>query len=200
MTCRRLALGIAVVLAGCAEDVPVIESNGTVDELVTLNVAATFIPDDLATFRWELVTAPDGSVTGGPHGDTASSSFTPDLRGVYLVDRWLVADVSERLTHHIIVTVVGVPPEATVHGNGIIGVGAPAMLDGTSSRSIEGRPLTYRWRLAVRPATSLAVVGAIDAAQTALIPDVAGEYLVELAVFDGELWSDPPASFTVLAN
>ena len=162
--------------------------------------SATFIPDDLTTFRWELVTAPDGSVTGGPHGDLPISSFIPDLRGVYLCDRWLVGDVSERLTHHIIVTVGGVAPEATVRGDGIISVGTAAMLDGTSSRSIDGRPLTYRWRLAARPAASQGALGTIDAAQTTLIPDVAGDYVVELAVFDGELWSDQPASFTVLAN
>lgn len=200
MTCSRFVLGIALVFAGCAEDVPIIESIGTAGQMVTLNVPASFVPDDLTTFRWELVTAPDGSVTGGPHGDAPTATFIPDLRGVYLVDRWLVEDLSERLTYHIIVTVAGVPPEATVRGDGSVGVGSAAMLDGASSRSIEGRPLTYRWRLATRPAASQAALGTIDALQTAVVPDVAGEYVVELAVFDGELWSDPPGSFTVLAH
>ncbi|MEO7094462.1 MAG: hypothetical protein ABI175_14500 [Polyangiales bacterium] len=200
MTCRRVALVLALVVAGCAEDVTLLASSGTAGQSVTLNVPTNLIPDDLTTFRWELVTAPDGSVTGGPHGDAASSSFIPDLRGVYLVDRWLVEDLAERLTHHIVVTVGGVPPEASIRGDGIGAVGAASTLDGTSSHSLEARALTYRWRLAMRPAASQTALAANDTERTTVIPDGAGDYVVELDVFDGELWSALPASFTVMAH
>lgn len=55
-------------------------------------------------------------------------------------------------------------------------------------------------RLAMRPANSQTMLGAVDGAQLAVIPDVAGDYAVELMVFDGELWSALPATFAFQAR
>jgi len=185
MICRHLSPLLGLTIAACTTEVPVWEQSATVGEAVTLAVREDLVPSKVTTFRWELVTAPEGSATGGPHGEAPTSSFVPDRRGTYLVDRWLVEDLSEHLTYHIIVDVAG---------------GATARLDGSSSRSIEARPLVYRWRLAGRPLGSHATLATDDAVQCTLATDVVGDYPIELTVFDGELWSEPPAMFIVSAH
>lgn len=200
MICRHLSPLLGLTIAACTTEVPVWEQSATVGEAVTLAVREDLVPSKVTTFRWELVTAPEGSATGGPHGEAPTSSFVPDRRGTYLVDRWLVEDLSEHLTYHIIVNVAGVAPEAQIRGDFGVARGATARLDGSSSRSIEARPLVYRWRLAGRPLGSHATLATDDAVQCTLATDVVGDYPIELTVFDGELWSEPPAMFIVSAH
>ena len=49
----------------------------------------------------------------------------------------------------------------------------------------------FQWRLAVRPESSTAMLSETEESTLTVVPDVAGEYQVELRVFDGELWSAP---------
>lgn len=201
MISRRCAIVLALLVAtGCVDEVPVVEIATTATTVVTLSVPHDYARDEVSRFRWELVTAPENAVTGAPHGDASTASFVPNRRGVYLVDRWAESELSERLTYHIVVTVRGAAPQATVGGDRDVTVGTTAMLDATSSLSPERRQLLYRWRLAMRPANSQTMLGAVDGAQLAVIPDVAGDYAVELMVFDGELWSALPATFAFQAR
>src|SRR5262249_55605059 len=61
---------------------------------------------------------------------------------------------------------------------------------GTSTDPL-GRPLTYRWSLASRPARSTAVLDGADTAAATFTPDVDGTYRVALVVNDGLGDSDP---------
>jgi len=81
-----------------------------------------------------------------------------------------------------------------------IPVGTPASIDGGGgSHSPENLPLSYQWRLAIRPASSAAELADATSPTVNIVPDVAGPYAVELRVFDGELWSEP-ATITLTAR
>lgn len=196
MTSRSLAL--VILLAGCFDDVPVVETSGMADTAIETPIP-TEATEDLATYRWEVVEAVEGSFVGGTKVDTPRTDLRFDRRGQYVIDRWILSGLSERLTHHVLVTVTGKPPTAEIALNGpsFVAVGATTRFDGSLSASFEKRMLTYRWQLVMRPAASQASlpVAEIEAPTVSLVPDVAGTYGVQLRAFDGELWSEPAARF-----
>jgi hypothetical protein len=112
-------------------------------------------------------------------------------RGIYVYDRWFVGPAAEQLSYHVIVTVIGAAPIAVVVGPSTVAVGEGATLDGSTSTSPENRALSFQWRLALRPDTSTAGLADTASATLTFVPDVAGDYMIELRVFDGELWSQP---------
>ncbi len=83
------------------------------------------------------------------------------------------------------------PPVAVVAPAVSVAIGYAAVLDGSASLDADGDALTYSWALAAQPAGSAARLALSDARQTALVPDVAGSYVVTLVVSDGRAQSAP---------
>lgn len=68
----------------------------------------------------------------------------------------------------------------------------PVVLNGSRSWDPEGNPLTYEWGLADKPGTSTVTEENFSdrtSARPTFTTDVPGEYVFELRVHDGELWS-----------
>jgi hypothetical protein len=70
-------------------------------------------------------------------------------------------------------------------------VDQPVQLDGSASTSPTGEPLTYEWSLIAVPAGSGSQLSNPSAVDPYFIPDVTGDYQVELVVCDGAACSDP---------
>jgi len=200
MSSKRAHWLWAVALAGCADDPTIVRITASATEQVSLSPGELEgVSDRDVEFHWELSAKPDASTVAPPDGN-AIALFTPDRRGTYVVDRWLRYGVSDRLTHQFVITVQGIAPLAAAEGNTAIAVGASVQLDASKSQSPEGLPLTYQWRLAERPRDSMAVLADSHAMTTTFVSDVVGDYAVELAVFDGQLWSEMPAKLLVTAQ
>ncbi len=185
----RLAL-LAVLVVGCTDEPEVIMVTARASDAVSIGPAQDEGVSDDVSFRWDLALKPDASALASLEGES-TVTFTADVRGMYVLDRWLSYGLSERMTHHFVVDVVGLPPESVIASPIPATVGTAAMLDGAASSSPEGLGLLYRWRLAARPRDSTTMLATADASSTSFVPDRAGEYVVELTVFDGELWSTP---------
>jgi hypothetical protein len=80
-------------------------------------------------------------------------------------------------------------------GEDIAGEDCTALaLDGSGSFDPNGEPLTYAWALQEKPEGSTATnanFSSRSAVSTTFYPDIAGTYLVSLAVSDGISWSAP---------
>lgn len=191
MTCKALLVGLLGMVA-CFDEVPVVEMTVSAFEDVTPPLPSG-AEDDLASVQWNLLASPEGSVVTGVPSTKPRPVFQFNRRGSYLLDRWISAGLSERLTHYVVVTVSGLAPFASVQGPSFVAIGEAAELDARASASRNGRSLTYRWELSMRPALSQLVlpVEEIDGEVLSFVPDVAGDYVVEVVVFDGELWSQP---------
>jgi RHS repeat-associated protein len=70
-------------------------------------------------------------------------------------------------------------------------VGEIASLDGRSSSDPDGDALTYAWSLHTRPSASVAVLDDPSSPTPTFAIDVAGTYVAELVVSDGQLQSPP---------
>lgn len=198
MDCRHLLIATLLVCGACADAPPVVEFLAQATESVVLAPSFDIERDEDTHYRWDLIETPPGSVALSPAEDAPVATFTPDLRGYYLIERWVDSGISSDLSHRVVVHVAGVPPRALATlSPGIVHVGQAATLDGTTSTSPEHLALSYRWRLASRPAGSASLLSGGESATTGLTPDVVGTYVVELDVFDGELWSVRPFSATV---
>lgn len=200
MGSRPLLLAAVLVCGACADAPPVVEFDAQATVPLLLAPAFDIERDHDTHYRWDLVEVPAGSVALAPSEDAPAATFTPDLRGYYLIERWVDSGISSDLSHRIVVHVAGVPPQAIAALTaGVVHVGQSVAIDGTTSKSPEHLALTYRWRLASRPAGSIALLSGSDGPTVSVTPDVAGSYVVELDVFDGELWSSRPADVSVPA-
>lgn len=142
MTSRAILVGLVAVSA-CLDDVPVVEmvTPAFVDKAPEL----PFEHDGVATFRWEVLDSPEGSVVSRAQSIEPRPMFQFNRRGLYLLERWIVAGLSERLTHHVVVTVSGAAPVSSVTGDTYLAIGEVAELDARASSSPELRALTDRW-------------------------------------------------------
>ena len=81
------------------------------------------------------------------------------------------------------------PPTANAGATQSAMTGETITLDGRGSTDPQGRSLSYRWRLASRPAGSAAVLAGTASAQASFVPDLVGSYVAVLAVDNGSFTS-----------
>jgi hypothetical protein len=190
----RAALVLVLLIVGCTDDVPTMRVSTIAMTSVELSPPDDRVPDAFGHYRWDVSQSPDGLVVAPPAAQTATVTVTPPRRGVYVYDRWFVGEATEQLSCHVIVTVSGARPVARVGGPMMVAVGEAATFDGSSSSSSETRVVGYQWRLAVRPEVSSAALAEANEETLTFVPDVAGEFKIELRVFDGQLWSTPTSA------
>jgi hypothetical protein len=193
MSCKIFA---ALVIAACSSSDDLVRQ---VDGHATMSVQLASPTDREvkgATVTWQLITSPQDSAAIAP-GPGAVGVFTPDLRGAYLVDRWIHYGLSSDLTDEFAISVDGVEPSCNMAAVSGAIAGVAVQLDGSATTSAEHRDLTFRWRLSQRPAGSAATLVDGSSPIATLTPDVAGDYEVELDAFDGELWCNAPVRQTI---
>lgn len=89
------------------------------------------------------------------------------------------------------------PPVAVISSPTGAVIGQTATVDGSGSSDPDGDPLTYTWSLTA-PGGSGASLDGTDGAVVTFVPDLSGDYEVQLTVSDGQL-SDGPVLATVTA-
>lgn len=192
-----------VVITVIAGQAPVANAGpdqlGREGDAVSLDGARSYDPTgrDL-TYAWVLQAAPPSSALTGMTDPTAvSSSFTPDVGGIYVaslvVNNGVVASAPD--TAIIRVSSADPQPPTALAGEDFSGEDCTALnLDGSGSFDPNGEPLIYQWSLQEKPVGSTATNASFadrSAERTTFYPDMAGEYLLSLAVNDGTTWSAP---------
>jgi PKD repeat protein len=82
------------------------------------------------------------------------------------------------------------PPTADAGPDQTVQVGETVQLDGSRSSDPDGDALSFKWRFRSRPSGSQATLSNSSSARPSFVPDVAGQYVVELTADDGHGGSD----------
>lgn len=169
-------------------------------ETVNLDGSASFDPEGgTLTYSWILTDKPDGSSASIANATSATAYITPDVDGSYLVqlvvNDGMVAGVADAVV--VSATSGNRAPLANAGPDQAVAPGVPVVLDGTASSDLDGNPLTYAWRLTVRPIDSTASIASATSAVASLTPDVEGNYTVQLIVDDGIVASTDTLVVTV---
>ena len=181
--------------------------SGVEGDTITLDGTESYDPmgRDLA-FNWQFQAMPSSSALTSLTGwDTATPSFVADTGGVYIVSLVVDNGVAQSSPDTVVARISSSDPQAPVALAGDdmeVQDCLAATIDGSGSYDANGDELSYQWSLQDQPEDSTASNASFDdrtAATTTFFPDVAGTYVLSLAVFDGTDWSSPDI-LTVVAS
>jgi chitinase len=135
------------------------------------------------SYAWTLAAAPAGSVAELRDAATAQPSFVPDVAGDYVV-RLVVSAGAEQGSDSVTISAVNLAPVVDGGPDVATNSGEAVALRGGASDG-NGDALTLRWSIVQSPAGSHAELRDAGSLVAALVPDIEGEYRVELAASDG---------------
>jgi len=212
--------GFCNASGSCAVNTPPVADAGTsatayVTLPVTLVGNGTDAENQPLTYAWTLEEWPAGSSATVDAPTSATTSFTPDVEGLYRLS--LVVFDGYDVSAPSFVTYLALggglpdgspctadsdcvsgfcpvststcttnqPPVAVTVTPVNVTVGATATLDGSGSSDTDGTITAYAWTLTSAPAGSAAAIVNADQAVASITPDVNGDYVARLIVDDG---------------
>lgn len=141
------------------------------------------------TYQFRLIKRPPGS-QAAIEAEGPTASFLPDRGGTYEVGLRVRNEttISDEVTQSVVVEPPrNRPPTANAgEDSGGHPIGKEVGLDGSRSSDPDGDELEFFWSFLSRPEGSEAVIVDADQKTASFIPDVEGDYVVELEVADSE--------------
>jgi hypothetical protein len=156
---------------------------------------------DRLKFWWRMLTKPDGSRARIAHKTAVRPTFSPDLRGDYVVQ--LVVDDGRLVSPPDTVTIRTAPdnsgPTADAGPDQSTRIGETVTLDAAGSSDPNGDALTYEWTLVTQPDGSTTALQNDTNVESTFYVDVEGQYVAEVRVCDAAGACSEPDSVIVTA-
>ena len=160
-------------------------------DTVTLDGSGSFDYDgDTLNYQWTLSSKPEGSIAQLSDTTIVNPSFIADLAGEYSISL-IVNDGDSGKGNSLqasTVTIISTGNTLPIAdaGKDVGGeINNVISLDGRSSNDEDGDPLSYQWSLISQPAGANASLTNADQTQPLFTPTVAGTYIAQLIVNDG---------------
>jgi hypothetical protein len=153
---------------------------------------------DVLSYRWSLLTRPEGSAAVLADPTARETTFVADLDGTYVAQLVVHDGTTDSAadTVSIVAAAANRPPIASAGTPITVEVGTSGHLDGSGSSDPDGDALAFEWTVLSRPAGSVALPGDDTSATPTFVPDQAGEYLLRLVVSDGRESASSTVSLT----
>ena len=152
------------------------------------------------TYSWAITNVPTGSSAGLSGATTIRPTFVADKAGTYLVQLIVNDGTVSSVASTMTVSTVNTPPVASAGRDRTVTSGTTVRLDGSGSTDADGNALTYRWALIARPSGSSATIASPTSVVPSFTADVAGVYVAQLFVRDGQVESAPSTVTITTAN
>ena len=195
------------VVASSANSAPVANAGSAqsviIGALVVLDgTNSTDANNDFITYKWSWGTKPSGSSAALSSDSASKPTFTADKAGTYVLT--LVVNDGKTNSDITAVTVTAsvanAAPVANAGTNQVVSIGSVVTLTGTSSTDANGDTLTYIWSFASMPTGSSAALSSTSATSPTFTANLAGTYVVNLIVNDGNVNSTNVSAVTITAN
>lgn len=176
------------------------------------DLASTCTAGDALAWHWSIAGEPSGSAARLNDGALEAPSFTPDVPGdyvvaVYVTDRAGHASAPASTTVHVDTCGSATPTaSAPVASPAAPAVGQVVSLASTLADADETAPcskhenLTPHWSLASVPSGSHAALNGATLASPSFVPDVPGDYVVDVYATDAEGHVGQRQSLTIAAS
>ena len=151
---------------------------------VTLDGSASAHLHGTLAYGWALIAAPAGSTAALDAPADPQPRFVADLAGVYIA-QLIVFDGAQLSPADTVVVSTGanLAPRADLGPNQLVTIGVPVLLDALATDPNDDA-LTFTWALLGRPAGSAASCRRCRVRRCTLIPDLPGDYVVQLIATD----------------
>ncbi len=166
---------------------PLADRRTTIGTTVQLDGSASYDLDGaIAAYQWSLESIPDGSQAVISDPSAVTATFIADVDGTYVIGLTVFDDDGASSSKSTItIATNSTPPIADAGPDQSVRIGETAVLEPFASTDADGDRLTSSWSLLSSPTGSTAVLGGITLGRVDLTPDIAGFYVVQLAVNDG---------------
>jgi RHS repeat-associated protein len=154
---------------------------------------------DKLSYSWSVTSQPEGSTPALKSADEPKATFAPDVRGDYVVQLIVNDGTVDSKPTTALITPENRKPTANAGVDANAGLGQAFTLDGSGSSDPDHDALHYTWKFETLPEGSAAALAAADTVSPSFAPDVAGPYVIDLTVNDGDESSDV-ARVTVTAS
>ena len=212
LACGLCSAAFMLGADGCSDDEEVSIPTASAGEDITIALGEPAVLDGSGSddpshtgllFHWYLESKPiSSSVTtesfaANESADAESTSFVPDQPGTYGVSLFVESLEGALSDLDYVVVIAGSTntlPVADAGGDTTVAVDQVAYVDGTGSSDPEGADLGYEWVIELVPAASTLTEEDLfnqGSSEAAIVPDVVGQYVLRLRVYDGEFWSAP---------
>ncbi len=136
------------------------------------------------TFQWTFDSVPSGSTASLTNASSPVPSFVVDKAGSYVV-KLTVSDGTYSTSASTRVSTSGTGPTAKAGYSQLVSPGSAVLLDGSGSSDPDGDVLVYQWSFLAKPLGTTAALSDSNSVAPTFTPDVAGTYVLQLAVNDG---------------
>lgn len=163
-----------------------------IGDTVTLDgSASTDLDGDLLSYNWSFASAPPYSDPVLVNPTSVNPYFTVLQPGEYIAELIVSDGLEASLPDKVVVTTRNSPPVADAGIDQTVPLGSQVTLDGNGSRDADNDELTYLWDFSNKPVGSQATLDSPHDVSPTFVADLAGTYIVQLVVNDGEHDSEP---------
>ena len=162
--------------------------------LIKLDGKSSYVLEGMISYQWSFAEKPEQSNAVLRNTNAAESDFIADLAGVYRLH--LVVSNSQGLQSSDEVSVEVTEHSENSSPNAVISVTSKEVLvsevlnlSARESNDVDGDILTYLWDVVVQPSNANSELNNYRTVDAEFLADTIGEYEIQLAVSDGEVWS-----------
>ena len=157
------------------------------DTVILDGTQSSDLDGDVISFSWSFKDIPEGSNVSFDDDQSSKPSFVIDKKGQYSV-QLVVSDGKETSAPSIVlVNVENTGPVANAGLDRSVPLGERVRLSGELSNDIDGDSLIFYWNIIQAPEGSTPFLNSQDTLFSEATLDIPGLYVIQLAVFDGEL-------------
>ncbi len=167
--------------------------SGQIGDRVTLDGSGSYdVNGDALEYDWQLVSKPSGSDAILINGRSARPFFDIDVQGDYIFELQVSDGVATSAKDQVLVRVGNIAPVANAGPDSVFAPYNYIYLDGSASSDADGDAIQYKWSIISTPRYWYRPTLYNSTTETPYFyPGYSGDYVIQLRVFDGKIWSDP---------